>query len=123
MIYRSKKIHFLLDKTVKENFFAMKKVVKPSLFFLYADSATKSSKLQNATVNIQTSAAKENGIYMAHNNKAQMVFLDGHAGQIGKSDFHPTLIAEMKANGSDTQKGGYSLRFLDKDFNTVDVSN
>ncbi|MBR2723081.1 MAG: type II secretion system protein [Lentisphaeria bacterium] len=114
---------YQLDKTVKENFFAMKRVLKPSMFFLYADSASKASKLQNATVNIQTSAAKENGIYMAHNNKAQMVFLDGHAAQIGKPDFHKTVIAEMLVNGSDSQKGGYSLRFLDKDFNIVDVSN
>ena len=112
-----------LDKTVKENFFAMKKIIKPSLFFLYADSVNQSSKTQCAVANIQTSANKANGIYMAHNNKAHMVFLDGHCGAIDKNDFHKTVIAEMKINGSDSQKGGYSLRFIDKDFKAVDVSN
>jgi prepilin-type N-terminal cleavage/methylation domain-containing protein/prepilin-type processing-associated H-X9-DG protein len=114
---------YQLDKTVKENFFAMKRVLKPSMFFLYADSVNQSSKTQCAVANIQTSANKANGIFMAHNNKAHMVFLDGHSAAIGKPDFHKTVIAEMKANGSSDQLGGYSLRFIDKDFKIVDVSN
>ena len=113
---------FQTNTTVKENFFVMKKIMKPSLFFLYADSVNQESKLQCATANIQTSANKKNGIYMAHNNSAQMVFLDGRAGNVNGYDFHKTLITEMKLNGNSNQKGGYSLRYVDKNYNLVDVS-
>lgn len=112
-----------LDLSVKEYYLAAKRVAKAGLFFLYADSVEIASKKQSAMCHVQTSAGANSGVFMTHGNAANMVFLDGHAEPVSKPKFHSTVIAEYKINGDSSQKGGFSLRFIDKDFKTVDVSN
>ena len=97
-----------------------KRVKYPGKFMIYADSVSQTNRLQQSYVFIHGGTDYTRGVYAAHNNFANMTFLDGHAGSIGHwSDLYSTWFAEYKINGSSNEKGGFTFHYIDKGYNLL----
>ena len=98
-----------------------KKISYPSQFLIYADSVTVATKEQNSFAYMYLSTGEiTSGVYLAHNNAANIAFLDGHVGSLRNwNEFYENYFAEFKKNGTATEKGGFTFHFVDKVFNVI----
>lgn len=97
------------------------KISYPSKFLIYADSVTVATKEQNSFAYMYLSTGEiTSGVYLAHNNAANIAFLDGHVGTLRNwNAFYENYFAEFKKNGTTTEQGGFTFHFIDKTFNVI----
>lgn len=106
-----------------DTYFLAKAIKKPDMFWIYGDSANRSTRKQDAYIYDQTTTNTTSRLYMAHHNTMNMVFMDGHAGGIqDRLEFGRVALEEYKHNGNDTQKAGFAVSYFDRGFNDISVS-
>ena len=126
MVRHATNIPALLPQAVKDgsksNFISLGKVKQPTQFLVYADSFNTNTKMQDSLAYIYNSVAANQvrGFYLAHGGRGNIAFLDGHVGTIGDiSSAYNTFFAEYKVSGDNTQKGGFTFFYIDRNKQTV----
>ena len=101
-------------------FATVNKVKSPVQYLIYGDSYSSGSKEQTSFAYLYLSTTPGSGFHLAHLNRGNAAFLDGHAGSIGNiTEAYQTFFAEYKINGNSSQIGGFTFHYFDKGGNLI----